>query len=224
MKNGMKSSNGITLIALIVTIIVLVILAGSSIAMLGSQNGVLNRAQEAKIANTIGAFNEQLRLAQLSAKTSIMSQNSTKAGYMATTSDNLASLAQEVAKGMDVNAIKGNSGSTAIAKEKYTVAYYLDTPGNDSTDGTGYIVVWFTNNGLRSSVSNRAETITSQGLKDVAVANNSRNQLTLVSVIKVENYSCVLAKEIGVTSTTDGGSDLQKAKLSLTSINNKFTF
>ena len=39
---------GITLIALVVTIIVLLILAGVSIQMLTGQNGILKRAKEAK--------------------------------------------------------------------------------------------------------------------------------------------------------------------------------
>ena len=43
-----KGEKGITLIALIVTIIVLLILAGVSIAMLTGDNGILNQAQKAK--------------------------------------------------------------------------------------------------------------------------------------------------------------------------------
>ena len=43
----MKNEKGITLIALIITIIVLLILAGVSISMVVGENGVLNRAQEA---------------------------------------------------------------------------------------------------------------------------------------------------------------------------------
>ena len=44
-----KNKNaGITLIALVVTIIVLLILAGISIAMLSGNNGILQRATEAK--------------------------------------------------------------------------------------------------------------------------------------------------------------------------------
>ena len=43
-----KRDRGITLIALVVTIIVLLILAGVSISMLTGQNGILNRAAEAK--------------------------------------------------------------------------------------------------------------------------------------------------------------------------------
>ena len=48
MINLKKSNNGITLIALVITIIVLLILAGISVSMLTGQNGILNRASEAK--------------------------------------------------------------------------------------------------------------------------------------------------------------------------------
>ena len=48
MKNKFKKNKGITLIALVVTIVVLLILAGISISMLTGQNGILNRASEAK--------------------------------------------------------------------------------------------------------------------------------------------------------------------------------
>ena len=44
----MRNQKGITLIALVITIIVLLILAGVSIAMLTGQNGILTRATEAK--------------------------------------------------------------------------------------------------------------------------------------------------------------------------------
>ena len=42
-----ESNKGITLIALVITIIVLLILAGVSIAMLTGQNGILTQANEA---------------------------------------------------------------------------------------------------------------------------------------------------------------------------------
>ena len=47
MKGQMKKQNGITLIALVITIIVLLILAGVSINMVLGQNGVLSKAQNA---------------------------------------------------------------------------------------------------------------------------------------------------------------------------------
>lgn len=48
MKEKLKQKKGITLIALVITIIVLLILAGVSIAMLTGQNGILTQAQNAK--------------------------------------------------------------------------------------------------------------------------------------------------------------------------------
>ena len=44
----LRKEKGITLIALVITIIVLLILAGVSIAMLTGQNGILTQAQNAK--------------------------------------------------------------------------------------------------------------------------------------------------------------------------------
>lgn len=44
----MKEQKGITLIALVITIIVLLILAGVSIAMLTGNNGMLTRANDSK--------------------------------------------------------------------------------------------------------------------------------------------------------------------------------
>ena len=58
----MKNNKGITLIALVVTIIVLLILAGVSIAMLTGQNGILNRASQASIANEIGDAKDKVAL------------------------------------------------------------------------------------------------------------------------------------------------------------------
>ena len=47
-ENIFKDKKGITLIALIITIIVLLLLAGVSISMLGGQDGILTKASEAK--------------------------------------------------------------------------------------------------------------------------------------------------------------------------------
>ena len=58
----MKNNKGITLIALVVTIIVLLILAGVSIAMLTGDNGILNRASQSSVANAIGEGKDQVGL------------------------------------------------------------------------------------------------------------------------------------------------------------------
>ena len=72
-----NSTNGITLIALVITIIVLLILAGVSIAMLTGDNGILTQANEAKEKNTIGGEKEQIQLAIQSLKMKRQSENVT---------------------------------------------------------------------------------------------------------------------------------------------------
>ena len=62
MKNNKKHTSGITLIALVVTIIVLLILAGISIAMLSGNNGILQRATEAKTYSEKQSIIEQARI------------------------------------------------------------------------------------------------------------------------------------------------------------------
>ena len=54
-----KNTKGITLIALVITIIVLLILAGVSIAMLTGDNGILTQAQNAKNKTERGKVNEK---------------------------------------------------------------------------------------------------------------------------------------------------------------------
>lgn len=57
-----KGTNGITLIALVITIIVLLILAGISIAMLAGDNSILNQATNAKVETRGGTVQEQVAL------------------------------------------------------------------------------------------------------------------------------------------------------------------
>ena len=57
-----KNQNGITLIALVITIIVLLILAGVSIAMLTGENGILTKATSAKKESAIGEVEEAVKL------------------------------------------------------------------------------------------------------------------------------------------------------------------
>lgn len=53
-----KKENGITLVALVVTIVVLLILASVSISLVLGQNGLINNAKEAK-NKTTNATNEE---------------------------------------------------------------------------------------------------------------------------------------------------------------------
>jgi len=67
--NSIQKNTGITLIALVITIIVLLILAGVSIAMLTGESGLLTKASDAKIQTVVGQENDYIKLAYSSAKT-----------------------------------------------------------------------------------------------------------------------------------------------------------
>ena len=63
LKEQLKINKGITLIALVITIIVLLILAGVTIATLTGDNGILTKAQSAKEKNAQKTVEEQINLA-----------------------------------------------------------------------------------------------------------------------------------------------------------------
>ena len=63
-KNNQRTEDkGITLIALIITIIILLILAGIVIATLTGENGIITRAEEAKEETGIKSLEEEIKLA-----------------------------------------------------------------------------------------------------------------------------------------------------------------
>ena len=66
--NKFKETKGITLIALVITIIVLLILAGVSIAMLTGENGILNQANKAKTETEYKGAEEKVKLAIMGAR------------------------------------------------------------------------------------------------------------------------------------------------------------
>lgn len=76
----MKNQKGITLVALVITIIVLLILAGVSIAMLTGDNGLLGRATKAVDTSKIAEDKEAAALDLNAAYTAYM-----EAKYVATT-------------------------------------------------------------------------------------------------------------------------------------------
>ncbi len=73
----MKNFNekGITLIALVVTIIILIILAGISISTLTGKNGILNQANSAKIMTIVSGVKEEIGLKNIECQVEDMSIN-----------------------------------------------------------------------------------------------------------------------------------------------------
>ena len=58
----LKNKKGITLIALVVTIVVLLILAGTAIAMLTGDSGIMTNAQKAKMSTELAGYKEEVEL------------------------------------------------------------------------------------------------------------------------------------------------------------------
>ena len=78
MNNNLKNMKGITLIALVITIIVLLILAGVSIAMLIGQNGILTQAQNSKQATEKAEVKERAQTDIVGVQTSTQSTEISK--------------------------------------------------------------------------------------------------------------------------------------------------
>ena len=73
----MRKEKGITLIALVITIIVLLILAAVSILTLTGENGILTQAQNAKKNTSTKGETEQIQIAYTEAKTKKIQQANT---------------------------------------------------------------------------------------------------------------------------------------------------
>ena len=71
----MRREKGITLIALVITIIVLLILAGVAIAMLSGENGILRKAAEAKTKTEEAQKQEEARLTDMELTTEFVTNN-----------------------------------------------------------------------------------------------------------------------------------------------------
>lgn len=118
-----KNSKGITLIALVITIIVLLILAGISIASLTGENGILTKATESKEKTQIEEEKEQIKLAYNASKME-------KLGNGDTTKILAKDLQTQLDK-QNVEAKATDKGTTIVVsfqKSKHT--YIIDSDGN----------------------------------------------------------------------------------------------
>ena len=128
-KKVLKEKRGITLIALVITIIVLLILAGVSIAMLTGDNGILTQATEAKEKNTIGGEKEQISLALQSLRMKKQADNVTNE---ITVSELDEQLKYDGAKNVEVDNVNGYLRvKYGDSKNEYTV----DQSGNIESEG-----------------------------------------------------------------------------------------
>ena len=151
----MKNQKGITLIALVVTIVVLLILAGTAIAMLQGDNGIVTQAQNASYANIEGEVFDNVRLAYSDANTEVKVETAKTTGYNAKLEENVVILANIVAKDLggtgsitttELSEEIGNYTVTATTQTTPSIKIVYDDGGNFSGENTIEFTINFKSN------------------------------------------------------------------------------
>lgn len=120
----MKNQKGITLIALVVTIVVLLILAGTSIAMLTGDNGIITRAQQSNYANKEGEVIDRMQLAFSTVSTEVRVKTATETNFDASSETNINAF---------VDLIKKDLGIPSSGENKTGYTVKPDTEGKTIT-------------------------------------------------------------------------------------------
>lgn len=143
----MRNQKGITLIALVITIIVLLILAGVSIAMLTGKNGILTQANNAKAETTKAEAIEKINMSLNAVKSKIYEEqvsNSTWAPVSGT--DDVQTDIVNIMK-EDLGTDLAKNAATAEGKYTYNVASgklsvsYINSSAGVKTAVTGSITL-----------------------------------------------------------------------------------
>ena len=150
----MRNQKGITLVALVVTIVVLLILAGTSIAMLSGDNGIITNAQNSKAANTEAEVVEKVKMAFNTIKTKVVAKSSIDPEYSSQAADTELALAQTVVDELGLSATI-SAGTATTAEKGYSVLY---TATSGSTNGT--IVVTYSDSLFSDTAKNNAIVMT----------------------------------------------------------------
>ena len=125
-----RNERGVTLIALVVTIVVLLILAGTAIAMLSGDDGIMTNAQRAQAANTEGEVREKIKLAYSALKTEIDVNSAVDTAYNATSATEIPKLFQLVLDemGLPSTGLSGTETNGYIVK--YAASGEIPTGGS----------------------------------------------------------------------------------------------
>jgi len=122
-----KSNKGITLVALVITIIVLLILAGITLMLALGDNGILGQGTKARVIQIEAEVKEQMQLAILSAKTEMLAQ-----------------VSRYPDRTFDANAIKGyvEAGlpTTEVATSDATKGYHVSVAAGSGENAPALVV------------------------------------------------------------------------------------
>ena len=135
----MRNQKGITLVALVITIIVLLILAGVSISLVLGNNGVLTQASEAVITNEKATIKQDMDMAFADAN---MDYTTRQAVGNLTASETLASILKtKLANNASIGTVSSIADGTGTVTATYTVTsskrvYNVSISVSGTTSGT----------------------------------------------------------------------------------------
>lgn len=151
----MRNQKGITLVALVVTIVVLLILAGTSIAMLKGDNGIITNAQAANYSNTEGEAMDKIKLAFNTITTSVMVNGATDTSYNPTTEKSLVDLANLALKDLGetgtITFADGTKKYKSYTSDKKDGHYYVEVDSEVGTITIGYQDKYFKSKDIATS-------------------------------------------------------------------------
>ena len=182
MKQKLKQNKGITLVALVVTIILIIILAGISINLLFGDSGIINKAKKGQVVLDVATAQERLELVKTEIPTKILEN---KDGTV-----NLKNYLEELNK--DKN--KKNCSVTSIEERNETNAEILVSGkykflAHDTEKGNVEITYLGEAGGLQISLKEQTYTYPIAGTFEVT-SNESEGELT----VKSENESIIYRK------------------------------
>ena len=132
----MRNNKGITLIALVITIIVLLILAGVSIAMLTGENGILTQANNSKYSTARAEAVERINLALNAVKTQIYAERVNAANWDPLTSSH--DLQQDIKETLAQDGfVEKTASQTGSTEGEIEAGYYYWLDYQAGGSGTG---------------------------------------------------------------------------------------
>ena len=136
-ESKLQSSKGITLIALVITIIVLLILVGVTIASITGENGILKRTSEAAKIHVVAEEKEKIRLAFLDLLASDMVDGNTIT---------IEELKKEFTEG-EVNIVKCDSEGNEITTGATIKLADIATSDSNTANNEQYVKITFIKTG-----------------------------------------------------------------------------
>ncbi len=159
---------------------------------LNSEN-IVEQARKAKIESALTAFSEETKLAQFSIRAKISSGMISDSKYIATKQDIFSKLCDDI--------------KTNLNKQEYNIYSFLDE-GNENVKGTGYVLVTYTDNELRSALpanigdEEKFKISSIEFTKASSQPVYSVNDAVIAYVIKVDNYNSSISNAILTDSET----------------------